>query len=118
MAQELILMFDSLGAMWEVDNPTEMLGIMGDEELLPIYKSTVYEHRLCMAIEELISKGYLQDNGTGVYNEPAGQRGIDLLETEVIERHGVDNQKKIISEIDLRWEANKPDIPTRKKKKK
>lgn len=116
MAQELILMFDALGAMWDVDNPTEMLGIMGNEELLPIYKATVYEHRLCVAIEELISKGYLEDNGTGVYNEAAGQRGIDLLESEVTERFGVDIQKRIISEIDLRWEANKPEIPNRKKK--
>ena len=44
MAQELVLIFDDLGDMYEVDNITEMLTVMEDDELLPIYKSTVYEH--------------------------------------------------------------------------
>ena len=56
MAQELVLIFDDLGNLYEIENITEMLSVMEDDELLPIYKSTVYEHKLTMAMEELVKK--------------------------------------------------------------
>lgn len=117
MAQELVLIFDDLGDMYVVDNITEMLTVIDDLELLPIYKSTVYEHKLTMAMEELISKGYVEPSDRP-YDTDAGERGIKYLTEEIVKRFGEDNNKKILSEIDLVWEKNKPRLPDGPKKRK
>lgn len=117
MEQELVLIFDDLGDMYEVENITEMLSVMEDDELLPIYKSTVYEHKLTLAMEELVNKGYLEPIDKP-YNPEAGERGIKYLTKEIINRFGEDNNKRILSEIDLLWDKNKPDIPNKPKKRK
>ena len=116
MAEKLVLIFDDLGDMYEIENITEMLTVIEDDELLPIYKSTVYEHKLTIAMEELVSKGYL-DPTNQPYDPEAGERGIKYLTTEVIKRFGEDNNKRILSEIDLIWDKNKPDIPNKPKRK-
>lgn len=117
MEQELVLIFDDLGDMYEVENITEMLSVMEDDELLPIYKSTVYEHKLTLAMEELVNKGYLEPIDRP-YNPEAGERGIKYLTKEIINRFGEDNNKRILSEIDLLWDKNKPNIPDKPKKRK
>ena len=114
---KLILIFDDLGNMYEVENIREMLSVMEDDEILPIYKSTVYEHRLNLAMEELVDKGYLEPSGNKIYIPEAGQLGIDYLTEEITNRFGEENQKRILSEIDLTWEKNKPVIPDKRKKK-
>jgi len=117
MANELVLLFDDLGDMYEVENITEMLTVIDDVELIPIYKATVFEHKLTMANEELVKLGY-QTSSNKPYNEEAGERGIKYLTAEVIKRFGDEGQQKILSEVDLSFEKNKPIIPNRKRKKK
>jgi len=116
MAEKLVLIFDDLGDMYEIENITEMLTVIEDDELLPIYKSTVYEHKLTMAMEELVDKGYLEPSDRP-YDPEAGERGIKYLTTEIVKRFGDDNHKKILSEIDLMWDNNKPEIPDKPKRK-
>jgi len=118
MEEKLVLVFDDLGDMYEVANIEEMLTVVEDTELISIYKSTNYEHRLIIAMEELVQKGYVTGQGNMVYNQEAGELGIKYLTEEVIKRFGDEAQKKILSEIDLSWNKNKPVIPEKRKKKK
>ena len=113
---ELILIFDDLGEMYEVENLEEMLSVIDDLELLPIFKATVYEHKLFVANEELVSKGYLQASGRP-YNIEAGERGVNGLTEEVKKRFGEDAYNQIYSEIDLSFERNKPKLPNKRKPK-
>jgi hypothetical protein len=118
MEQNLVLMFDELGDMYEVENIDEMLTVVEDTELISIYKSTVYEHKLTVEMERLVGLGYFSSTNEKTYNAEAGELGIKYLTEEAIKRFGEDNQKRILSEIDLTWEKNKPAIPAKRKKKK
>ena len=117
MEEKLVLVFDDLGDMYEVANIDEMLTVVEDLELISIYKASNYEHRLIIAMEELVEKGYVTGKGNLVYNREAGELGITHLTEEVKKRFGDEAQVKILSEIDLSWDKNKPVIPTKRKKK-
>lgn len=114
---ELVYVFDDLGDMYKVYNIKEMVTVCEDLELISIYKATVFEHRLTLAMEELVQKGYIESRGNQMYVPEAGELGIKYLTEEVVSRFGEDNQKKILSEIDLNWERNKPVLPNKRKKK-
>jgi len=52
------------------------------------------------------------------YNQEAGEKGIQYLTAEIINRFGEDNNKRILSEIDLVWAKNKPELPDKPQKRK
>jgi hypothetical protein len=118
MEAKLVLVFDDLGDMYEVHNIDEMMTVCEDLELIAIYKSTVYEHKLTVEMERLVKLGYYNSTNEKTYNAEAGELGIKYLTEEVSRRFGEDNQKKILSEVDLSWDKNKPTIPTKSRKKK
>jgi len=115
--EKLVLVFDDLGDMYEVANIDDMLSVLEDTELISIYKSSIYENRLIIAMEELVDKGYVTGDGNKVFNREAGELGISHLKGEVTKRFGEENQTKILTEVDLSWDKNKPVIPTKRKKK-
>jgi hypothetical protein len=114
---ELVYVFDDLGDMYKVYNIQEMVTVCEDTELISIYKATVFEHRLTLAMEELVQKGYIESRGNQMYSPEAGELGIKYLTEEITSRFGEDNQKKILSEIDMNWDKNKPVLPNKRKKK-
>jgi hypothetical protein len=108
-----VLIFDDLGDMFEVEDFESMLSVAEDELVLILYKSTLYEHNLILAMEELVQKGYVEDMGNRQYSPEMAELGIQCLQEDLIKRFGDLNFLKIKSEVDMNWEKNKPRIPNK-----
>jgi len=104
---KIVKIFDEKGLSVTVGN-MKLFSDMENTLLVRVYKSTIYEHELIMALEELVEKKIIPPSNIPKYNPKPVLEGISLLQAEVIKRWDVKTHDKIISDIDLSFLDKKP----------
>ena len=115
MDDEYVIIFNDLGEPYSFETP-KYISTLEDGQVINFYKSTLYEHRLRLALSELIEANLV--NVPDFYHDIEGtERGLERLKLEVISRFGEENLAKIEVQVDLEWEHNKPPGIIEKKKR-
>ena len=102
-------LFDGEGKSITVSNIDVYSMQLENQFLVNMYKSTIHWHELTLAMEELVDKG-LMKRTQSIYNPKPTEVGIKALKLEVVERFGVEKHDKIISDIDLSFMDDKPEL--------
>ena len=110
-----IYIFDDTGDQFEVSNVKGMLMELLDEDVIMLYKSTKYFNELHKAMAELIELKLMTKTEGDDYDEASVARGLFHFKSEIVKRFGKDELKLIDDEVELDWEANKPDLSKYKK---
>jgi arsenate reductase-like glutaredoxin family protein len=110
---EKIFIFDEFGDRYEVTNIVAMLDELPDDGLEMIYKSSRYYNEFNKTIEELKSKGAIQQVEGEDYDVEAVEKGLEYFAETIEKRLGKETLDKWIEETDAQWEANKPDSKIR-----
>ena len=102
-------LFDGKGKVITVSNIDVYSMQLENQFLVESYKYTIHWHELTLAMEELVDKGIMKRTESK-YDPKPTEIGIEALKLEVVERFGEEKHDKIISDIDLSFMDNKPEL--------
>lgn len=103
------VMFDEHGKRVEVSNIDIFVTEMKDKLLIDMYRFTIYQHELIIAMEELVEKGLVKRNlKSDDYNTDLTDNSINTMKNEIIGRFDNDFHDEVIKSIDLSFLNKKP----------
>lgn len=100
--------FDKDGQRYIVNNVILYVVNVKDKLLVEIYKATIYQHELLMAIEELKSKKLISVSAVEPYNKQLTLNMIEAIKNELIDRFDIEFHDKVVDSIDLSFLDKKP----------
>jgi len=101
--------FDENGERLIINDVQIVVKGMTDRLLVTTYQSTIYQHHLILAMEELVNKGYVKRHEECViYKKELTENSIKAMKFELIRRFDNKFHETVLKSIDLSFTKKKP----------